>query len=85
MCIWCETIMALRNDLRYFVTNLQEASAFGAGLTALIADRQIEPKDAIDLFEMQSELILPKLTLSFTDYQKKYVENLTKIGVNYVN
>jgi L-fuculokinase len=83
--IWCETIMALRNDLRYFVTNLQEASAFGAGLTALIADRQIEPKDAIDLFEMQSELILPKLTLSFTDYQKKYVENLTKIGVNYVN
>ncbi len=83
--IWCETIMALRNDLSYFVTNLQEASAFGAGLTALIAERQIEPKDAADLFEMKSEQILPKLSLSFNLYQEKYIENLTKIGVNYVN
>jgi len=83
--IWCQTIMALRKDLSYFVTNLQEASAFGAGLTALIADRHIEPIDAASLFEMKAEPMSPKLSLSFVLYQKKYIENLTKIGVNYVN
>lgn len=83
--IWCETIMNIRNDLCFYSTNLQEASAFGAALTAVIAERGIEPMEAKNLFQMQAELMKPKSSLNFNAYVKKYFENLKRIGVNHAN
>lgn len=83
--VWCETIMNIRNDLKFYSTNLQEASAFGAALTALIADRKIEPTSASDLFSLQLDQMKAKLSLNFNGYVKKYFVNLKKIGVNHAN
>ena len=83
--VWCETIMNIRNDLSFYSTNLLEASAFGAALTALVADRNIEPMEAASLFEIESELMKAKSSLNFNGYVKKYFENLKRIGVNNAN
>lgn len=82
---WLEILLNLRPDLQFFSTNLKEASAFGAALTALIASTKLTPEGTSNFFDLEFIKIEKSIVLKLENYQRKYYNLLTTTGVVYAN
>ena len=66
----------LYSDSDVFLTNLNEATAFGAAILGKCATENLGPYDIKDLFEIEFKKVMPVKLEGFDEYIKKFLKLL---------